>query len=211
VAAGAPALQLAREITRLPGLRFDGLQGYEGHLVSLPDPQERARKTREAFGPLLETRRAIEAAGIRVGIVSGGGTGTFDITGNLPGVDEVQAGSYALMDRSYAAVRAEFAVARWVLVTVLSVQPGWAVVDVGTKGVGCEFGLPALEGFPEAKARYNAEEHTPFDGLAAQVGDKLRLVPSHGCTTQNLHRKLWATRAGKVVESWPIEASGCLE
>jgi D-serine deaminase-like pyridoxal phosphate-dependent protein len=153
----------------------------------------------------------IEGAGIRVAIVSGGGTGTFDITGNVEGVDEVQAGSYALMDQSYAQVRPEFLVARWVLVTVLSARAGCAVVDVGTKGMGCEFGLPVVEGFPGAKARYNAEEHTPFDGLAAKVGDQVRVVPSHGCTTQNLHRRMWMTRAGKVVEVWPIEGSGCLE
>ena len=211
VSAGAPALELAREITDLPGLRFDGLQGYEGHLVTLPDYAERARRTREAFAPLVETRGMIEGAGIRVAIVSGGGTGTFDITGNVEGVDEVQAGSYALMDQSYAQVRPEFVVARWVLATVLSAQAGCAVVDVGTKGMGCEFGLPAVEGFPGAKARYNAEEHTPFDGLAAKVGDQVRGVPSHGCTTQNLHRRMWMTRAGKVVEVWPIEGSGCLE
>lgn len=211
VAAGAPALDLSREINRLPGLRFDGLQGYEGHLVSLPNHEERARKTREAFVPLVEACRMIEGAGIRVAIVSGGGTGTFDITGNIEGVDEIQAGSYALMDQSYAQVRPEFVIARWVLATVLSARDGCAVVDVGTKGMGCEFGLPVVEGFPEAKARYNAEEHTPFDGLVANVGDKVRVIPSHGCTTQNLHRRMWITRAGKIMEVWPIEASGCLE
>lgn len=211
VSAGAPALDLAREVSRLPGLRFDGLQGYEGHLVSLPDHEERARKTREAFAPLVATRRLIEEAGLRVAIVSGGGTGTFDITGNIEGVDEIQAGSYALMDQSYSQVRPEFVIARWVLATVLSAHDGCAVVDVGTKGMGCEFGMPGVQDFPEAKARYNAEEHTPFDGLVANVGDKVRLVPSHGCTTQNLHRRMWVTRGGKVIDVWPIEAAGCLE
>lgn len=211
VAAGAPALDLAREVSRLPGLRFDGLQGYEGHLVSLPSYDERASKTREAFAALVETRRLIERAGLRVAILSGGGTGTFDITGNIEGVDEIQAGSYALMDQSYLPVRPEFAVARWVLATVISAQSGCGVVDVGTKGMGCEFGLPVVEGFPETKARYNAEEHTPFDGLAVNVGDKVRVVPSHGCTTQNLHRRMWITRGGKIIEVWPIEAAGCLE
>lgn len=211
VPAGTPALDLAREISRLPGLRFDGLQGYEGHLVSLPNYEERAGKTREAFAALVETRRLIERAGLRVAIVSGGGTGTFDITGNIEGVDEIQAGSYALMDQSYLPVRPEFVVARWVLATVISAREGCSVVDVGTKGMGCEFGLPVVESLPEAKARYNAEEHTPFDGLAANVGDKVRAVPSHGCTTQNLHHRMWIMRSGKIVEVWPVEAAGCLE
>ncbi|MCX7825798.1 MAG: DSD1 family PLP-dependent enzyme [Verrucomicrobiae bacterium] len=208
---GEPALALAQEIMRLPGLRFDGLQGYEGHLVALPDRDERASKTREALAPLIETRRLIERAGIPVAIVSSGGTGTYDITGNIEGVNEVQCGSYALMDGAYARIRPEFVVARWILATVISARDGWAVVDVGTKGLGCEFGLPTIEGRPDAKARYTAEEHTPFDGLAAQVGDKLRIIPSHGCTTQNLYRQMWIARGDTIVDVWPIEGAGCLE
>ena len=118
----------------------------------------------------------IEGAGIRVGIVSGGGAGTFDITGNIEGVDEIQAGSYALMDQSYSLVRPELVVARWVLATVLSANTGCAVVDVGTKGMGCEFGLPVVEGFPAAKARYNAEEHTPFEGRRQRAGGSFARV-----------------------------------
>ncbi|HWI57646.1 MAG TPA: DSD1 family PLP-dependent enzyme, partial [Bacillota bacterium] len=211
VAPGAPTLALAQEIGRLPGLRLDGLQAYEGHLVTLPDLEERRRRVGEAFAPVLQTRRQLEVAGLVVPILSGGGTGTYDITGNLDGVDEVQCGSYALMDWSYARIRPEFVVARWIQATVVSAHPDYAVVDVGTKGLGCEFGPPILAGCPEAKARSTAEEHTSFDGLKAEVGQKVRLIPSHGCTTQNLHRRLWLTRGGKIVDVWPIEGAGCLE
>lgn len=208
---GAPTLALAREISGLPGLRFDGLQAYEGHVVDLPNFEERRRRVCDAFAAVIQTRRQLEAAGLPVPILSGGGTGTYDITGNLEGVDEVQCGSYALMDWSYARIRPEFVVARWIQATVISAHPGYAVVDVGTKGLGCEFGPPLLEGSPDAKARSTSEEHTSFDGLKAEVGQKVRLIPSHGCTTQNLHRRLWLTRGGKIVDVWPIEGAGCLE
>ncbi len=210
VAPGAPALALAQQIRGLPGLRFDGLQAYEGHLVDLPNLEERRRRVCDAFAPVIQTRREFEAAGLPVLILSGGGTGTYDITGNLEGVDEVQCGSYALMDWSYARIRPEFVIARWIQATVISAHPGYAVVDVGTKGLGCEFGPPLLEGYPDAKGRCS-EEHTSFDGLKAEVGQKVRLIPSHGCTTQNLHRRLWVTRAGNIVDVWPIEGAGCLE
>jgi hypothetical protein len=59
--------------------------------------------------------------------------------------------------------------------------------------------------------RYIAEEHVPFDKFSAPVGSKLRLVPSHGCTTCNLHRRLWIARRELIEDVWPIEASGCLE
>ena len=208
---GAPTLELAREFSRLPGLRFDGLQAYEGHVVDLPDPEERRRKTCDAVAQVIETRRELERAGLPVTMVSGGGTGTYDITGNLEGMDEVQCGSYALMDWSYARVRTEFVVARWILATIVSSHAGYAVADVGTKGLGCEWGRPLVAGRPEATARSVSEEHTTFDGLQADVGDSVRLVPSHGCTTQNLYRRMWIMRSGMIVDFWPIEGSGCLE
>lgn len=211
VPAGEPTLALAREISSLPALRFDGLQAYEGHVVDLPDLEERRRRTCEAFALVIQTRRQLEAAGLPVAIVSGGGTGTYDITGNLEGIDEVQCGSYALMDWSYAQIRPEFVVARWIQATIISAHPDYAVADVGTKGLGCEFGRPILEGHPEVKTRSTSEEHTSFDGLKAKVGDKVRIIPSHGCTTQNLHRRMWISRAGKIVDVWPIEGAGCLE
>ena len=202
---------LVRFVRDADGLRFDGLQGYEGHVICLPDRAERERRTREALTPLVATRRALEAAGIPVGIVSSGGTGTYDITSEIDGIDEVQCGSYALMDWFYADVCPEFAVARRVLATVISAREGAAVADVGVKGLGCEFGLPRVEGHPAAVARYAAEEHVPFDGLDARVGDRVRLVPAHGCTTQNLYRRMWILRAGVIEDVWEIEGSGCLE
>ncbi len=208
---GDEALALARTIARTPGLRLDGLQGYEGHLVMTPDPDERRRKVLAAFEPLLALRRALSDAGLPCPILSGGGTGTYDITGNIPGVDEIQAGSYALMDNHYRKVRPEFRNALSILATVISSSRDFLVADVGLKGMGNEFGLPALAEAPEARARYIAEEHTPFDGVSRPVGTKVRLIPSHGCTTCNLHRRLWIAREGRIEDVWPIEAAGCLE
>jgi len=211
VPAGEPVMALARVIQNTRGLRLDGLQAYEGHLVTLPNLEERRQKVAEAMQPLVQTRQSLQAAGLPCPIVSGGGTGTYDITGNLEVFDELQAGSYALMDNSYKTIRPEFRNALSVLATVISARQDYVVTDVGLKGMGNEFGLPVIAGAPEAKARYIAEEHVPFDHYAAPVGTKLRLVPSHGCTTCNLHRRLWIARGDKIEAVWPIEGSGCLE
>ncbi len=211
VAPGEPVLELARLVSRTPGLRFDGLQGYEGHLVTLPDLEERRRRTLEAMGELVRCRRLLENAGLPCRIVSGGGTGTYDITGNVPGIDEIQAGSYALMDAAYHRIRPEFGCCRWVETTVISAAEGRAVVDAGVKGMGCEFGPPRVLGFPGAEVPYVAEEHTPLRHVTAAVGMRLRLVPSHGCTTNNLYRRLWVARGDTIEDVWPIEGSGCLE
>lgn len=211
VPAGEPAIALAQLVARTPGLRFDGLQGYEGHLVMTPDVAERRRKIIDAFQPLLATRRAIADGGLPCPILSGGGTGSYDITGNIEGIDEIQAGSYVLMDNHYKKVRPEFRNALSILATIISATDSYSVADVGLKGMGNDFGLPAVAGVPDAKPRYIAEEHVPLDGLALPVGSKVRLIPSHGCTTCNLHRRLWIARHGVIEDVWPIEASGCLE
>jgi D-serine deaminase-like pyridoxal phosphate-dependent protein len=211
VPAGDIVLALARQIHQTRGLRFDGLQAYEGHLVTLPDFPERQRKVTEAMQPLLATREKLKEASLPCAIVSGGGTGTYEITGNLPVFNEIQAGSYALMDCSYKKVCPQFSNALSILATVVSAGSGYAVADVGLKGMGNEFGLPIVAGVPEATTRSVSEEHVALDKLAAAVGDKIRLIPSHGCTTCNLHRRMWVARRGIIEAVWPIEGSGCLE
>jgi D-serine deaminase-like pyridoxal phosphate-dependent protein len=210
---GAPALELARLAASLPGVKFMGLQGYEGHVVDLRDLGERTEKTRAALQLLADTRRLIEQAGLPVKIVSGGGTGTYTITGDFPGVDEVQAGSYACMDWWYSDIRPEFKQALSILATVIS-RPaaGVAIIDVGRKGVGAEFGPPRVKNLPGAGiASFGSEEHTAIalpPEASLRVGDRLEIIPSHGCTTANLYREFVVHRQGIVEDVWPIEGSG---
>ena len=216
VAPGAAALELAKLASTLPGLRYLGLQGYEGHAVDLRDDRERIDKTKLALKALVDTRRLIESSGIKIQIVSGGGTGTYDITGDADGIDEVQAGSYALMDWWYTDIRPEFRQAMSILVTVISrPRPNIAIIDVGRKGCGAEWGPPRVKNLPGAKIpSFNSEEHGTIqlpEGANLKGGDKIEIIPSHGCTTSNLYREFVAHRAGKIVARWPIEASGALQ
>lgn len=216
VAPDQATLELVKDVVNLPGLRFEGLQGYEGHLVALRDEAERIEKTRAALQLVVKTRHLIEHAGIRVNIVSGGGTGTYNVTGDTEGVDEVQAGSYAAMDWWYSDIRPEFQQAMTILTTVISrSRPGFAVLDVGRKGVGAEFGPPRVKGIPGAMiSSFGSEEHATVqlsDNCDVKLGEQVELIPSHGCTTSNLYREFIIHRAGKVVDVWPIEGSGKLQ
>ncbi len=216
VSPGEAALELARLIESLPGVRFDGIQAYEGHLVCRPDADERAKLTRRDMQTAVDTRRLIEQAGIEVKILSGGGTGTYDITGPMEGVDELQAGSYALMDCSYKTIRLEFQNAMTVLATVISKpDAGRIVLDVGLKGLACEFGPPTLFDRPGDEVPFlGSEEHLGVNLCGqhpAEIGDKIRLIPSHGCTTCNLYREYVVHRAGVIEDIWPIEGAGALQ
>ena len=117
----AAALELARLVDGSPGLVFGGLQTYEGHLQNLAPLAERIARAEHDLGKALAARDAIEAAGLAVGQVSGGGTGTHMATGRLPWMTELQCGSYATMDAQYRSVGgADFENALTVLATVIS-------------------------------------------------------------------------------------------
>jgi len=215
VTAGGPALEMARLVAASPGLSFEGLQGYEGHCVDLRDEAERLRQTQAALQLLVDTRRLIEGAGLPVRIVSGGGTGTYTVTGDTKGVDEVQAGSYTAMDWWYQDIRPEFLQAQTILTTVVSRQvPGIAIIDVGRKGVGAEWGPPRVKGMPGAEVvKFGSEEHSGIalpSGRDVRAGDRIEIIPSHGCTTSNLYREYVLHRNGRVTDIWPIEGSGKL-
>lgn len=215
VSPGQATRNLAEQASRSPGLSFAGLMGYEGHLVFVPSLEERTRRCQEAMALLLETRDLIERSGLPVSVVSGGGTGTYAITGALSGITEVQAGSYLFMDGRYRGIEGldDFDIALTLLTTVIS-RPNEkrAIIDAGMKAVTHEFGLPTVKGRAGAKLIALAEEHgiiqfeEPDNQL--KVGDKIELIPSHGCTTINLHDFYYATRHSLLEAIWPIAGRG---
>lgn len=209
---GEPALRLAELVAGSPGLELGGLQAYEGHLQEVMPFEQRRRRARDDMQLAVDTRKLIEKAGIRVPMISGGGTGTHAVTGAMAGVDEVQAGSYATMDGNYRKAGAPFENALTLLATVVSrPRPEVAIVDAGLKSVSPEFGVPTVL---LAGASYTqfSEEHGALqlvgDARSLKVGDKLQLIPAHGCTTINLHDRLYVTEDDVLRETWAVAARG---
>jgi D-serine deaminase-like pyridoxal phosphate-dependent protein len=206
---GEPALALARQVHGSPGLRFVGLQGYDGHLQMLADAAERRAKCREGAEKLLATRRLIEQAGLPVEVVTGAGTGTYEFFAGREGVTEIQPGSFVLMDAAYHAVRPEFGCSLSVLATVQSRWPGRYVLDAGSKAISRDFGTPTIKGRPQDRVVKLSEEHTTVESAEpVRVGERREVIPAHCCATMNLHRACVAVRRGRVEALWPIEASG---
>lgn len=207
---GEAALTLARQIVATPGLRFTGLQGYDGHLQMVRDPSERKSRCLEGLEKLVGTCRLIEKAGIPVKVVTGGGTGTWDFVSSFEGVTEIQPGSFILMDCAYHQVRPEFNCSLSLLTTVVSRRPAWYVLDGGSKSISQDFGLPSIKGHPEDRVLKLSEEHVRVETTHAEphVGDRREVFPSHCCATMNLHRICYGVRKGRIETVWPIEASG---
>ncbi|MFO7696730.1 MAG: DSD1 family PLP-dependent enzyme [Anaerolineae bacterium] len=211
---GMPALGLAQQVADSPNLQLAGLMGYEGHLVSIVDPEERRARVLQALVPLQETRDLLEENGLPVEIVSGGGTGTYDVSGTYPPMTEIEAGSYVLMDASYIAVRPEFETALTILSSVISrPTPERVVTDAGMKTVTTDHGLPVPIEIPGASVRRLSEEHGLLEladprAVQPRPGDKIRLIPGHCCTNVNLYDNLHVVQDGTLVDIWPVAARG---
>lgn len=220
VESGKPALELAKQIRQSPNLKFEGLMGYEGHTVAKPDLKEREANVREAMQHLIDAKHYLEKHGVEVSIMSGGGTGTFNITGSIPEMTEVQAGSYVFMDSTYRNVEGvgeQFDCSLSVLATVVSrPAPDRIIVDTGLKVLAKEFGIPQPIGITGVEMTGLSEEHgtLKFVGQVSDTdvpltpGDKIEILPTHCCTTVNLHDRYYGIRNGIVESVWDIAARG---
>lgn len=212
------ALALARVVASHERLAFRGLHAYHGGAQH----QRSVRERRESIVAVSEMARACKdaliAAGLGCEAVTGAGTGSFPYETASGVYDEIQPGSYALMDADYASNEpdpdvAPFERALTILATVMSVRGTRATTDAGSKAQSTDSG-PAQPTFEGWTARGVYDEHSVFectarDGAhAVSLGDKLRLVPGHVDPTVNLHDWFVVVEDGRVVDVWPIEARG---
>jgi D-serine deaminase-like pyridoxal phosphate-dependent protein len=221
VAPGAPALALARRVAASPALRLRGLQGYAGHCAHVVGWEARRAASAAALGPLMETRALLEREGLPVAIVAGGSTGTWDIDVALPGLTELQAGSYCVMDLEYRKIGGrggewltDFELALTVAATVVSVPTAdRAVVDAGLKAFSTDKPFP-----PEPVERpglqygFAGDEHGRLSltdpARAPRLGERLELFPPHCDPTINLYDRIYACRGERVEAVWEITARG---
>jgi D-serine deaminase-like pyridoxal phosphate-dependent protein len=209
VAAGQAALDLARCATE-HGLVVRGIMGYEGHLQAEPPSPERDEIVRQGANALVESAALLESAGIPAPIRSTGGTGTYAVAGNYPGITEIQAGSYLLMDNIYVSRRASFQRSLTVLATVISTRGSHhAVLDCGVKAVSGERGLPTLKHIPEARLTALHAEHAIIEldseSPVLTPGERVEVWVQYSDATVNLHSRMYGVRNGELEEVFPIQ------
>jgi D-serine deaminase-like pyridoxal phosphate-dependent protein len=204
------ALSLAQHTSKLRGLHLEGMMGYEGHCMLEPDADLRVQKAHAAMDKLMDAVDYLAQHGFESPIISGGGTGTYNITGAHPRLTELQAGSYVVMDAFHAQLIPGFPVALTVLGTIISRHGSRIILDTGRKTVGSELGLPRLKDVPATTAGI-AEEHLLVDiepGSPLKVGDKLEVVSGYGPTTVNLHDVYYVVENDIVTDVWPVNVRG---
>ena len=87
------AIALAKEVVALDHLRLEGITGYEGHCSLEFDPELLVVKQRAAMDMFLQIAERMESLGIPCPVRSAGGTVTWKLTAERPGVTEIQAGT----------------------------------------------------------------------------------------------------------------------
>jgi D-serine deaminase-like pyridoxal phosphate-dependent protein len=214
---------LARCIAGLPGLKLEGIECYPGHIKSVDEAGLRA------LAELSALLRSIVAdlcrAGLTPGIVSGGSTPTLFHSHEVEGLTEIRPGTYVFNDLNtvHSGSCTLEDCAATVLATVVSTaRPGQMIVDGGSK----TFSSDRLSGSTEVTfgrvveapgARFHKmnEEHGFVDMTHAErtfaIGDRVHIIPNHVCTAMNLHEQVHGVRAGRVEETWKVDARGKLQ
>jgi D-serine deaminase-like pyridoxal phosphate-dependent protein len=202
------ALKLARRIAELPGLRLDGLTGYEGHCSLEFDKTKRERMAREAMAYFVSVADKLLANGLPCPILSAAGTGTWEVTASNPRITEIQPGSYATMDGYHIGLEPRFKEATTVLGTVISRRSDRIVTDVGKKTIGGSEGV--LKGYGYPKFRFD-EEHGIFtidNSCPLKVGDTVELLSGYTPFAVSYFEAYHVVESGKVVDIWPVIPRG---
>jgi 3-hydroxy-D-aspartate aldolase len=211
---------IAQAAAAAPGLKFSGIQAYQGAMQHMDKYEDRKAKLDAAIAQVKACADALEAAGLKPDLVSGGGTGSYYFEAASGVYNELQCGSYAFMDADYGRIldkdgnridRGEWENALFILTSVMShVKADKAICDAGLKAQSVDSGLPVVFGREDVKYVKCSDEHGVIedtDGVL-KVGDKLRLVPGHCDPTCNVHDWYVGVRGGKVEVVWPVSARG---
>ncbi len=216
---GEPAAELAAQVAAAPGLRFDGLQAYQGSAQHMRTPAERKAAVDAAAQMARESIAAIEARGLTCAVVTGAGTGTFPLEAASGVYTELQCGSYVFMDADYARNLDEqggpalgFEQSLFVLTSIMSVAgAAHAVCDAGHKAASVDSGLPLVADRPDLAYKGPSDEHGIIQDprKTLRLNDRLKLIPGHCDPTVNLHDWLIGVRNDRVETIWPVSARGC--
>lgn len=213
-------VEIAKAIDAAPGLKFAGLQAYQGAMQHMDSYEDRKAKIALAVAQVKDAVDTLKAEGIECDIVGGGGTGSYYFESTSGVYNELQCGSYAFMDADYGRIldkdgkridQGEWENALFILTSVMShAKADKAIVDAGLKAQSVDSGLPVIFGRDDVKYVKCSDEHGVVadpDGVL-KVNDKLKLVPGHCDPTCNVHDWFVGVRGGKVEVIWPVSARG---
>ncbi|EGE61574.1 UNVERIFIED_ORG: 3-hydroxy-D-aspartate aldolase [Rhizobium esperanzae] len=220
VSSSAAVVDLAKAIAGAQGLRFAGVQAYQGAMQHIDKYADRKAKLDLAVAQVKEAVDALKKAGLEPELVSGGGTGSYYFESTSGVYNELQCGSYAFMDADYGRIldedgkridKGEWENSLFILTSVMShAKADKAICDAGLKVQSVDSGLPFVYGRDDVKYVKATDEHGVIEDVQGvlKINEKLRLVPGHCDPTCNIHDWYVGVRNGKVETLWPVSARG---
>lgn len=216
---GMPALEFARSIRDLPGIRIVGLMYYGGLIYHEKDRAGMEACARQERKDLLETAALLRADGFTVDVLSGGTSFSGKMPELLDGITEIRSGHYIFNDcgQLFSGFASEEECALRVVASVVSlVDEHHAILDAGTKVLtsdGCERhpGFGAVIGRPDMVITALNEEHAFLESelpLNLKIGDKLAIIPNHCCVVCNMFDEVCGIRGGRLDHMIRIDARG---
>ncbi|MGM0882079.1 MAG: alanine racemase [Bacillota bacterium] len=221
------AVKLAKQIASLDGIRLTGIFTYRGAMHNgTPTLDLRAAGHEEGL-IMASVATVLRSEGVAIQDVSVGSTPTAAYAAEVGGVTEIRPGTYIYQDRMQAAfgVSTIDDCAGAVLATVIS-RPSddLIVIDGGSKTFATDVqpgtsplylqGFGHIVGAPDAVLERMTEEHGMIrvrtDALY-RVGDVIRIIPNHICSTVNLHNFVYIADAAGQLRKAAVAARGMLE
>lgn len=217
----AQLIALAKRIDRQPLLRLCGVQHYAGHIQHVADFGQRQERSLHSWRQALLVVDSIREAGFTLDIVTGGGTGTFDIDAQLDELSDLQVGSYIFMDAEYLELEGAdgqtplpFATSLTIQASAIS-QPmnGVVTLDTGYKSMASETVAPQFLDLPGSRFKFAGDEQgvaiLPKGSQEPVLGRKFRMITPHCDPTVNLYDYYWVHKDGYAHSLWPITGRGC--
>jgi D-serine deaminase-like pyridoxal phosphate-dependent protein len=218
------ACDFAQFLVALRGIRLKGIFTHEGHVYQPGSAEERFAHAEEAGRRMARVASILRERGTTTDVVSVGSSPAREgacrvagVTENRPGTNifndctQVHLGSCELSDCALS----------YECTVVSRPASDRAVIDGGSKTFSSDQlsdwqGAGVVKGFPGAKFSRASEEHGILflsDGhsQSLQVGDRVRVIPSHACGSINLHDRAFGEKNGEIVHEWKIEARGCVQ
>jgi 3-hydroxy-D-aspartate aldolase len=212
---------LARAVAKAVGLVFGGIQSYSGNLQHIPRRAERREMALARLAELGGIIVRLREGGIDVPIVTGAGTGTFDLDPEARVFTELQVGSYIFMDVDYLRALEDgrnappFETALFLATAVVSANAdGYVTTDGGLKSFATDGPAPEVSSGapPGSQYRFFGDEHgkliLPEGAPRPPLGTIVECVTPHCDPTVNLHDFYHLVRGDTLVDIWPVDARG---
>lgn len=217
-------LYFAEKIKEFNNLQLVGIQCYAGNLQHINSYDERQKASLAVMHRAGLVAKEIRTHGFCCDIVTGSGTGTYNIDLKEKEVTEIQPGSYVVMDVEYNAIDSsikgqgfnEFANSLTMLTTVISSNnQNHVTVDAGWKALYVNELKPKVISHPWLSYNWGGfgDEHGKItvnnsNHKLPGNGEVLELIVPHCDPTINLFDKFYITENDKVIGKWVIDMRG---